>query len=151
MYHLKVQELADRRMSELVPTEDNDFMEVFREPLDKECVEFSVGNPRVEHITGIVHLYKRNSHVYGSREPWKAAPEISEVRLALSDPPPKSGALQHACMQNTAAPLDQAQWQGCCLVASQPARAPGLIHLECSRAALNLHTAWRPQLATHTP
>lgn len=85
MYHLKVQELADRRMSELVPTEGNDFMEVFREPLDKECVEFSVGNPRVEHITGIVHLYKRNSPVYGSREPWKAAPEISEVRLQLPD------------------------------------------------------------------
>lgn len=80
MYHLKVQ-LIDRKMSELVPTEeDNDFMEVFREPLDKECVEFSVGNPRVEHIIGIVHLYKRNTPGYGSREPWKATAEITEVR-----------------------------------------------------------------------
>lgn len=128
MYHLKVQELADRRMSELVPTEDNDFMEVFREPLDKECVEFSVGNPRVEHITGIVHLYKRNSPVYGSRDPWKTAPEISEVRLALPDPPPQERGMQaeHA---PPSTPLDQAQWQGCFLVASQPARAPGLIHI----------------------
>jgi hypothetical protein len=79
MYHLIVEQ-AQRKMSELVPTEDNDFMEVFKEPLDKECVEFSVGNPRVEHITGIVHLYKRNDPVYGSREPWKATPDISEVK-----------------------------------------------------------------------
>jgi hypothetical protein len=78
MYHLIVEQ-AQRKMSELVATEDNDFMEVFKEPLDKECVEFSVGNPRVEHITGIVHLYKRNDPVYGSREPWKATSEISEV------------------------------------------------------------------------
>lgn len=75
-------------MSELVPNtadeeEDNDFMEVFREPLDKECVEFSVGNPRVEHITGLVHLYKQNAPLHGSQEPWrtgqKGSVEISEV------------------------------------------------------------------------
>jgi hypothetical protein len=80
MYHLKV-EMAERKMSELVPTEDNDYMEVFKEHLDQECVEFSVGNPRVEHITGIVHLYKHNNHVYGSHEPWRSAGGISEVRL----------------------------------------------------------------------
>lgn len=79
MYHLKV-ELAERKMSELVPTEDNDYMEVFKEHPDQECVEFSVGNPRVEHITGIVHLYKRNNPVYGSQEPWKSLGGISEVR-----------------------------------------------------------------------
>lgn len=77
MFHLRVEEVSDRKMSELVPAEDNDndFMEVFREPLDRECVEFSVGNPRVEHITGIVHLYKRNSTAapYGSKEPWQGA------------------------------------------------------------------------------
>lgn len=78
MYSLKV-ELTERKMSELVPTEDNDFMEVFKEPLDQECVEFSVGNPRVEHITGIVHLYKRNSAPYGTHEPWKALQGPPEV------------------------------------------------------------------------
>lgn len=85
MYHLRI-ELAARKMSELVPTEDNDYMEVFKEPLDMECVEFSVGNPRVEHITGVVHLYKENSHVQRNQEPWrsakKASIEISEVGLA---------------------------------------------------------------------
>jgi hypothetical protein len=71
-------------MSELVPTEDNDYTEVFKEHFDQKCVEFSVGNPRVEHITGIVHLYKRNNHVYGSHEPWRSAESISEVRLGIS-------------------------------------------------------------------
>lgn len=92
MYHLRIQERGPRQMSELVPNtaaeeEDNDFMEVFREPLDKECVEFSVGNPRVEHITGLVHLYKQNDpQGQGSQqEPWrsgqKQSVEISEVGL----------------------------------------------------------------------
>lgn len=88
MYHLRVEELGERKMSELVPTtgEDNDYMEVFKEPLDtKECVEFSVGNPRVEHITGIVHLYKRNTPMYG--EAWKghSTPEISEVGVHAAE------------------------------------------------------------------
>ncbi|KAI8465209.1 MAG: brca1-associated protein [Monoraphidium minutum] len=29
-------------------------------PPDLECVGFSAGNPRVEHITGLVHLYKKD-------------------------------------------------------------------------------------------
>jgi hypothetical protein len=66
MFHIVIEPIK-RQMSELLPSEDdNDYTEVFREVLDTECVEFSVGNPRVEHITGIVHLYKRNSTPYGS-------------------------------------------------------------------------------------
>ncbi len=30
---------------------------------DVECVQFSAGNPRVEHITGLVHLYRRQVSV----------------------------------------------------------------------------------------
>jgi hypothetical protein len=78
MYHLKV-EVSERKMSELVPSQDNDYMEVFKEPMDKECVEFSTGNPRVEHVTGIVHLYKRNTPMYGTKQPWRTADDAAEV------------------------------------------------------------------------
>jgi len=79
MYCIKVESSSDRKMSELVPADDNDYMEVFKEPLDQECVQYSVGNPRVEHITGIVHLYKRNTAPYGSHEPWKTSAGPQEV------------------------------------------------------------------------
>jgi hypothetical protein len=62
MYRLLVEETARRKMSEVVQNEDNDYTEIFREPSEGlEFVEFSAGNPRVEHITGLVHLYKQNS------------------------------------------------------------------------------------------
>ena len=62
MYRLLVEETAQRKMSEMVANEDNDYTEIFREPSEGlECVEFSAGNPRVEHITGLVHLYKQTS------------------------------------------------------------------------------------------
>lgn len=65
MFHIVIEPIK-REMSELRSDEDNDYTEVFRAPLDSKCVQFSVGNPRVEHITGIVHLYKRNTPLYGS-------------------------------------------------------------------------------------
>jgi hypothetical protein len=78
MFHIVIEPIK-RQMSELLPSEDdNDYTEVFREPLDSECVEFSVGNPRVEHITGIVHLYKRNSVPYGSSAVHHAAKGTSQ-------------------------------------------------------------------------
>jgi hypothetical protein len=84
MYTLVVEERGARKMSQLVPApaedNDNDFMEVFREPLDRECVEFSVGNPRVEHITGIVHLYKRNGPPPYGAHAWRAAPGTSSSK-----------------------------------------------------------------------
>jgi hypothetical protein len=89
MFHIVIEPIK-RQMSELLPSEDdNDYTEVFREPLDTECVEFSVGNPRVEHITGIVHLYKRNSTPYGSSAVPQAASASSQssaqVRRCLAD------------------------------------------------------------------
>lgn len=88
MFHIVIEPIK-RQMSELLPSEDdNDYTEVFRESLDTECVEFSVGNPRVEHITGIVHLYKRNSTPYGSAAVAQAAsttPQSSaQVRACLA-------------------------------------------------------------------
>jgi hypothetical protein len=59
MYHLRV-EAAERQMADLGVGEDED-LEVFRQPAsDLECVQYSAGNPSVEHITGLVHLYKQN-------------------------------------------------------------------------------------------
>eukprot|EP00879_Flechtneria_rotunda_P014888 GHRR01015555.1.p1 GENE.GHRR01015555.1~~GHRR01015555.1.p1 ORF type:complete len:723 (+),score=280.06 GHRR01015555.1:163-2331(+) len=65
MFHIVVEPIK-RQMSQLVPSKDNDYTEVFRQPFDSECVEFSAGNPRVEHITGIVHLYKRKTPANGA-------------------------------------------------------------------------------------
>ncbi|WIA10155.1 hypothetical protein OEZ85_010359 [Tetradesmus obliquus] len=88
MFHIVIEPIK-RQMSELLPSEDdNDYTEVFRESLDTECVEFSVGNPRVEHITGIVHLYKRNSTPYGSAAVAQAAsttPQSSAQAAAAAD------------------------------------------------------------------
>ncbi len=65
MYVIQVQRTREREMSELVPAGSSDgddaYAEVFQEvPAGLECVPFSAGNPRVEHITGVVHLFKRN-------------------------------------------------------------------------------------------
>uniref|UniRef100_A0A383VK63 BRCA1-associated protein n=1 Tax=Tetradesmus obliquus TaxID=3088 RepID=A0A383VK63_TETOB len=87
MFHIVIEPIK-RQMSELLPSEDdNDYTEVFRESLDTECVEFSVGNPRVEHITGIVHLYKRNSTPYGSAAVAQAASTTpqSSAQAAAAD------------------------------------------------------------------
>lgn len=73
MYHMKI-ELKDRKMSQLIPTEDNEFNEVYSDSNeDLECVEFSVGNPRVEHITGLVHLYKKHAAEQPTSPPKDAA------------------------------------------------------------------------------
>lgn len=59
MYHIVVQQQTSGMELPEIEESDNDYLAVFKQPVDAECVEFSVGNPRVEHITGIVHLYKR--------------------------------------------------------------------------------------------
>lgn len=64
MYHIIVEQ-TNRQMSEIVQ-DDKEYAEIFHEDLRSDFVEFSVGNPRVERITGLVHLYKRNSNLYGS-------------------------------------------------------------------------------------
>jgi hypothetical protein len=41
--------------------DDERYTEAFAPPPDDlACVTFSAGNPRVEHVTGIVHLYRRD-------------------------------------------------------------------------------------------
>lgn len=73
MYAIKVEVQGTSKTSELVPDGDGDdagYAEVFREvPDDLECVSFSAGNPRVEHITGLLHLYKRNEATVSPRAP----------------------------------------------------------------------------------
>eukprot|EP00775_Hariotina_reticulata_P010878 gene10878-11032_t len=66
---------------------DNDYLAVFKQAFDAECVEFSVGNPRVEHITGIVHLYKRTTATPAvpGLAPNSTAAEASEVEPAAGD------------------------------------------------------------------
>lgn len=68
MYAIRVEQ-SSRKVSDLVPTEnadgDGEYAEVFRDVADDlDSVEFSAGNPRVEHITGVVHLYKRNEQLH---------------------------------------------------------------------------------------
>jgi hypothetical protein len=97
MFHIVIEPIK-REMSELLPSEDdNDYTEVFREPLDSECVEFSVGNPRVEHITGIVHLYKRNSAPYGSSAMQHAAKGTSQSTAQVCGTPAGSSRLSSSC------------------------------------------------------
>ncbi|KAF8069519.1 BRIZ2 [Scenedesmus sp. PABB004] len=72
MYTIRV-EAASRAMAEL-HSDDGGYQEVFRGPLESECVSFSFGNPRVEHISGLVHLYKRNAPAYGAAPPAGALP-----------------------------------------------------------------------------
>lgn len=71
MYHIVVEQ-TQRQMSELVQDE-NDYSEVFHEDPSSDFVEFSVGNPRVEHITGLVHLYKRNTAPHGSARAFRTS------------------------------------------------------------------------------
>jgi hypothetical protein len=97
MFHIVIEPIK-RQMSELLPSEDdNDYTEVFREPLDSECVEFSVGNPRVEHITGIVHLYKRNSAPYGSSAVPQAAKGTSQSSAQVCVRPAGGSSLSSSC------------------------------------------------------
>jgi BRCA1-associated protein len=51
------QELSSQRHSEKEAEEPDELIGA-ELPEGAESVEFSVGNPRVEHITGVVHLYR---------------------------------------------------------------------------------------------
>jgi len=61
-----------RTMADLVKddAEDGGYAEVFSDiPRDLECVQFSAGNPRVEHITGLVHLFRRTASMVPPQDP----------------------------------------------------------------------------------
>jgi hypothetical protein len=84
-YHVRV-EAAERQMAELVQGED-EYMEVFQRPAsDLECVQYSAGNPRVEHITGLVHLYKQTEALPAQSEGTPSTSYASALQVCAAPP-----------------------------------------------------------------
>lgn len=62
--------------------EGEDYAEVFRNvPDGLECVQFSAGNPSVEHITGLVHLFRDTASMVAPSDPHRpSSSKAAEVR-----------------------------------------------------------------------
>jgi hypothetical protein len=67
-------------------------------PEGADSVEFSVGNPRVEHITGVVHLYREVQQgpgtAAGASRPEQQASEVSHTSVPAADGAPATGQVQ---------------------------------------------------------
>jgi len=57
MFSVKI-EVSDKRKEG--PSQPEGSSET-KEDLSPESLDFSVGNQRVEHVTGVIHLYKKTS------------------------------------------------------------------------------------------
>jgi len=57
MFNIKI-EVSDKRKEGSSQPEGSSET---KEDLSPEFLDFSVGNQRVEHVTGVIHLYKKTS------------------------------------------------------------------------------------------
>jgi hypothetical protein len=87
MYTLLVEKAAASKAVELGRKEDS---AEDASPLGPhaESISFSAGNPRVEHITGVVHLFRDLSAPSAADD---ASPLAHPVRVWPAAPAPRSG------------------------------------------------------------
>lgn len=109
------------------------------EPFDDDepstCIKFSAGNPRVEHITGVVHLYRDISGVQDASKlsaiPFQGpSPPTANPTFAQTVAGPGHGAITQPC--SNSAPLSQTQASSdACASSSVP---PLLVDMLCCLA-----------------